>query len=82
MTDSEAPAVPLTCFAHGERACIQHLGLEAEEAERLRDMGLREGTCVCVMMNTDKCILGVTESRIALQREVAMRLLATPRAAR
>jgi Fe2+ transport system protein FeoA len=44
----------------------------------LRDLGLREGCCVCVMANAEKCILGVSECRIALQREVAMNLLATP----
>ncbi len=70
-------AAPLTCFTKGQRARIAFLGLIENEAERLRELGLREGSCVCVMANTDKCILGLSECRIALQREVAMNLYAT-----
>lgn len=71
-------AAPLTCFFKGQRARIAFLGLGDEEAQRLRDLGLREGSCVCVMVNAEKCILGLSECRIALQREVAMQLMATP----
>jgi Fe2+ transport system protein FeoA len=69
---------PLTCFARGQQARIAFLGLSDSEAQRLRDLGLREGCQVCVMANADKCILGLSECRIALQREVAMQLFATP----
>lgn len=69
---------PLTCFRKGQQARIDFLGLTGEEAERLREIGLREGCQVCVMANTDKCILGLSECRIALQREVAMQLFASP----
>jgi Fe2+ transport system protein FeoA len=71
-------ATPLTCFLKGQKARIAFLSMGDEDAERLRDLGLREGCCVCVMANAEKCILGVSECRIALQREVAMNLLATP----
>lgn len=70
-------AAPLTCFAKGQRARIAFLGLMDAEAQRLRDLGLREGCLVCIMANADKCILGLSECRIALQREVAMNLFAT-----
>ena len=73
-----AEAAPLTCFLEGQRARIAFLGLDHEDAQRLREMGLREGCCVCVMANADKCILGLSGCRIALQREVASHLLATP----
>ena len=57
-----AEAAPLTCFLEGQRARIAFLGLDHDDAQRLRD----------------KCILGLSGCRIALQREVASRLLATP----
>ena len=74
---SHEPA-PLTTFSQGEDVRIEWVGLEEAEAERLRDLGLREGCQACVMMNADKCILGLGSCRLALQREVAMQLFATP----
>jgi Fe2+ transport system protein FeoA len=71
-------AAPLTCFMKGQRAKIAYLNLNDEEAQRLRDLGLREGCYVCIMSNAEKCIVGLSECRIALQREVASHLLATP----
>ena len=70
--------VPLTCFKQGQNIRIAWVGLEEAEAERLRDLGLREGCKACVMMNADKCILGLGACRLALRREVAMQLFATP----
>ena len=71
-------ALPLTCFHQGQKACIHFIGMTGQDAERLRHLGLREGRRVCVMMNGDKCILGFDACRVALQREVAMQLFATP----
>ena len=71
-------SAPLTCFRAGEHARIEWLGTTEEDAQRLRELGLREGCRVCVMANADKCILGLAECRIALQREVAQQLFATP----
>ena len=70
-------ALPLTCFVKGQQAQIHFMGVAGPEADRLRDLGLREGCRVCVMMNADKCILGLEACRIAVQREVAMQLFAT-----
>lgn len=70
---------PLTSFAQGQDVRIEWLGLDDAQAERLRDLGVREGCEACVMKNTEKCILGVGTCRLALQREVAMQLFATPR---
>jgi Fe2+ transport system protein FeoA len=72
-----APA-PLTAFARGQHVRIAWLGLDGPEAARLRDLGVREGCTACIMMNADKCILGLGACRLALQREVAMHLFATP----
>lgn len=74
-TETNAPQ-PLTCFAQGCRACIVDLGSDARQADRLRDIGLREGARVCLLTNTDKCILALGRSRIAVQREVAAQLMA------
>ncbi|RMH49727.1 MAG: ferrous iron transport protein A [Bacteroidetes bacterium] len=71
-------ASPLTTFARGQQARIAFLGLADAEAQRLRELGLCEGCQVCVMMNADKCVLGLQAARIALQREVAMQLFAVP----
>jgi len=73
---SEQPA-PLTTFSKGQEVRIEWLGVEGADAERLRDLGVREGCKACVMMNADKCILGLGTCRLALQREIAMQLFAT-----
>jgi len=70
--------MPLTTFSTGQEVRIQWVGVEGTEADRLRDLGVREGCRACILMNADKCILGLGSCRLALQREVAMQLLATP----
>lgn len=77
MADRSQEPAPLTTFAQGEDVCIERVGLTGAEAERLRDLGVREGCRACLMMNSDKCILGIGTCRLALQREVASQLLAT-----
>jgi Fe2+ transport system protein FeoA len=57
---------------------IAWLALDDAQAQRLRELGVREGCRACVMLNADKCILGVGTCRLALQREIAMRLFAVP----
>lgn len=71
-------AAPLTSYLQGQDVEIEFLGLEEAEAERLRELGVREGCRVCVMMNADKCIPGMGSCRVALQRETAMCLFAVP----
>jgi Fe2+ transport system protein FeoA len=71
-------AAPLTSYLQGQDVQIEYLGLEDDQAERLREVGVREGCRVCVMMNADKCILGMGSCRVALQRETAMCLFAIP----
>lgn len=69
--------LPLTGYREGQRAHVAYLGHDDAIAERLRTLGVREGACVCVMLNTDKCILAVDGCRLALQREVAQQVYAT-----
>lgn len=71
-------AAPLTSYLQGEDVEIEFLGLDELQAERLRELGVREGCRVCLMMNADKCILGMGSCRVALQRETAMCLFAKP----
>lgn len=71
-------AIPLTAFRQGDDVEIESLFLTEAQAERLRELGVREGCRVCVMMNADKCVLGLGSCRVALQREIAMCLFATP----
>ena len=66
--------VPLTCFSNGQTVDIEWLGVTDEEATRLRELGVREGCRACILMNSDKCILGLGACRIALRRELAMQL--------
>lgn len=68
---------PLTAFKPGQTVRLEWLGLDEAAAERLRGLGLREGCAACIMLNSDKCILGLGACRIALRREVAMSLFAT-----
>lgn len=65
---------PLTCFANGQTVHIEWLGVADEDATRLRELGVREGCEACILMNSDKCILGLGACRIALRRELAMQL--------
>ncbi len=81
LPDFALPMLPLSGYREGQRACVAYLGHDAAVAERLRTLGVREGACVCVMLNTDKCILAVDGARLALQREVADQVFATDLAA-
>ncbi len=70
-------AAPLTCFARGQQVCIACVAVEGDEAQRLRELGLREGACVRLMANAALCVVGLGACRIALRQEVAARLFAT-----
>ena len=73
IPDAALP-VPLTCFCGGARVQLDFMSLDAEHAQRLRTMGLREGTCFSIVQNEDKLIFHVGECRLGLRREVAMQL--------
>lgn len=80
MTPDTVPQ-PLTCYACGVCVKLAFLALAPAEAERLRDLGVREGNDVHLLRNEETVICGVESCRIALRREVAMQVFATPLAA-
>ena len=67
---------PLTSFSDGAHILLDFIGGEA--AQRLRDLGLREGALVAVVQNTGNLIVRVAGCRIGLRRELAMHILGTP----
>lgn len=69
--------MPLTCFGNGCHVQLEFMALEPEAAGRLRDMGLREGACICILQNADKLICHVGGCRLGVQRELAMQLFGT-----
>ena len=69
--------MPLTCFGQGCRVQLEYMALDPDAAGRLRDLGVREGTCLCILQNTDKLIFHVGGSRLGVQRELAMQLYGT-----
>lgn len=73
----DLPLLPLTVLGQGRRACVAFMGMDEADAQRLRELGLREGACICVMRNTSTCLLAMDGSRLALQREVAAQVFAT-----
>jgi len=74
---TDLPMLPLTVLGQGQRACVAFMGMDEGDAQRLRELGLREGACICVMRNTSTCLLAMDGCRIALQREVAVMVFAT-----
>ena len=67
---------PLTTFGDGTNILLNVISGEA--AQRLRDLGLREGALVAVVQNTGNLIVRVAGCRIGLRRELAMHILGTP----
>ncbi len=69
---------PLTSFRNGSDIQLAFLGLEPAIAQRVRELGLREGVHVAILQNSDKLIVRVSGSRIGLRRELAMRIFGSP----
>lgn len=69
---------PLTSFGSGTDIELAFLGLEPAIAQRMRELGLREGARVAIVQNTDKLIVCVSNSRIGLRSEIAMQIYGSP----
>ncbi len=67
---------PLATFRGGTNILLNVVSGEA--AQRMRDLGLREGALVAVVQNTGNLIVRVAGSRIGLRHEMAMQILGTP----
>ena len=69
-------SAPLTSFKKGSRLLLEFLRMESGDAQRLRDLGLREGVQVVILHNSDKMIVCVSECRIGLRKELARQVFA------
>ena len=68
---------PLTSFSQGETVRLLFMMVDVQEAQRLRELGIREGATFIIMQNSDKLILAIVDNRIGLRREIGMKLFAT-----
>ncbi len=68
---------PMTVYGNGTRVRLDAITLEPVEAQRLREMGLREGASLSIIQNAQNLIVGVVACRIGLRRDLAGKLYAT-----
>ena len=61
---------PLTGFNNGESFEITELLLDEDQAQRIRELGMREGAKCGMVLNNGKLIVCVHDCRIAMRREV------------
>lgn len=73
--EHELDCTALCCAKSGQCAVVAHLVGEENEAERLRDLGVREGAIVTVLRDADPLIIKVDEARIGIGRSAAMSIL-------
>lgn len=71
-------ACPLTACVRGERAAVVRMECAGEEARRLRNLGLFEGSCVTILDRQDGCLLDVRGSRLALAAKLADAITVQP----
>lgn len=64
------PECPLTGLGNGELFEITELLLDEKQAQRLRELGMREGATCGMVLNNGKLIVCVHDCRIAMRREV------------
>ena len=72
---------PLLALSIGTRARIIELGCPYADSARLRTLGVFEGACVRIVDRRHGILLDVCGSRLALDRGVAMNIIAAPIAA-
>lgn len=71
----ELDCTALCCARSGQCAVVAHLVGDENEAERLRDLGVREGAIVTVLRDADPLIVKVEEARFGIGRTAAMNVL-------
>lgn len=71
----ELDCTALCCAKSGQCAVVSRFVGDEDEAERLRDMGVREGAIVTVLRDDDPLIIKVDEARIGVGRAAAMNVL-------
>lgn len=71
-------ACPLTACNRGERAAVVKMECAGDEARRLRNLGLFEGSFVTVIDRQDGCLLDVRGARLALAAQLADSITVLP----
>jgi Fe2+ transport system protein FeoA len=71
-------ACPLTACVRGERASIVRMECAHEDACKLRDLGLYEGSHVTILDRQDGCLVAVRGSRLALAAKLADSITVLP----
>ena len=69
------PSLELTACREGERFLVQ--AVHGEGAERLRDIGVREGALVSMLKNRGDVIVRIAGSRVGLREDMARKVLGT-----
>jgi len=79
----ESPIVSLDCLPRGTEAIVRKLQGGSELAHRLAAMGLTEGVALAVLQNTGRgpLLINVRDTRIALGRGEAVKILVEPTSA-
>jgi Fe2+ transport system protein FeoA len=71
----ELDCTALCCATNGQCAVVAHLVGDENEAERLRDLGVREGAIVTVLRDGDPLVVKIDEARFGIGRAAAMNVL-------
>jgi Fe2+ transport system protein FeoA len=71
----ELDCTALCCATNGQCAVVAHLVGDESEAERLRDLGVREGAIVTVLRDGDPLVVNIDEARFGIGRAAAMNVL-------
>lgn len=71
----ELHCTALCCAKSGQRAHVLQLAGDAHEAERLRDLGLREGATVTVLRDGDPLMVRIDDARFGIGRMAAEKIL-------
>lgn len=71
-------ACPLATCSRGSRAAVIRMECPAEEARRLRTLGLFEGACVTVVDRQEGLLLEVRGAKLALGAQLAAAITVLP----
>lgn len=71
-------ACPLSACMRGCRAAVLRMECAGEEARKLRNLGLYEGSCVTVLDRQDGYLLDVRGSRLAVGSKLAGAITVLP----
>ncbi len=73
--EHELHCTSLCCARNGQCARILDLINDCDEAARLRDLGLHEGSTVTVLRHGDPMVIRVDDTRFGIARKAAEKVL-------